>query len=327
MAASFSAAASLRSIPRVPGVRRAFSAISQDTKLSGDAKWTMKVPLPPNVKVDPMTGHLAPHQTIFSTWPQSADKSVEWNPMTRRVGVLAMKAGMTADWDMWGVRRAMTVLKLDDVIVTDVIKEEERGYSALQVGAGIPRPKELNSALLGHFEKLGVAPRSYLAEFRVTSDALLPIGTPLVAQHFMPGQFITVSGTSQGKGFQGAMKRHGFAGQGASHGNSVSHRVLGSTGNRQDPGKVIKGKKMPGQMGGVTITMDGLRIHKVDIKHNLLYVEGALPGKPGMSTSISRAPAHPSHNFPCRNLLACSRLAEASVPSSASISNLSTHGR
>jgi large subunit ribosomal protein L3 len=197
-----------------------------------------------------------------------------------------MKAGMTADWDIWGVRRAMTVLKLEDVIVTAIITEEERGYDAIQVGAGIPRPKELDTALMGHFEKLGVAPRTHLAEFRVTADSFLPVGTPLLAQHFMPGQHITVTGTSQGKGFQGAMKRHGFKGQGASHGNSVSHRVLGSTGNRQDPGKVIKGKKMPGQMGGVTVTLDGLRIHKVDVKHNLIYVEGALPGKPGKSKAL-----------------------------------------
>lgn len=140
---------------------------------------------------------------------------------------------------------------------------------------------------------LGIAPRTHLQEFRVTPDAFLPIGTPLTCHHFIPGQRLKVSGITQGKGFQGAMKRHGFKGQGASHGNSVSHRVLGATGCRQDPGKVIKGKKMPGQMGGDRVTVDGLLLYKVDIKRNLLYVEGSVPGKAGGLLRVSDSLKHP----------------------------------
>jgi large subunit ribosomal protein L3 len=265
---------------------------------AGSARWTTRVNLPPGQALEPTKPRLPPHQAVFGGWPAEASTS-PWTRTSLRTGILAMKAGMTADWDSWGVRRALTVLKVEDLLVTAVIRKEERGYSALQVGAGVPRPKQLNRAQEGTFRALDVAPRVHLAEFRVTEDAVLTPGTPLLAQHFSPGQFVKLSGVTQGKGFQGAMKRHGFKGQGASHGNSVSHRVLGSTGNRQDPGKVIKGKKMPGRMGGVRITMDGLRVYKVDVKHNLLYLEGAVPGKPGASrtTPPSRPsrPAHPPH--------------------------------
>ena len=180
-------------------------------------------------------------------------------------------------------------------MVTGVINAPTRGYTALQVGAGLPRLRNVNRAAAGHFSKLGIAPRIVLGEFRVTPDALLPVGTPILARHFVPGQMIKVTGTSQGKGFQGAMKRHGFSGQGASHGNSVSHRALGATGCRQDPGKVIKGKKMPGHMGEETITMD-VKVYKIDIKSNLIYVKGSVPGKPGEfeTTSKRDPPCSPS---------------------------------
>jgi large subunit ribosomal protein L3 len=175
-------------------------------------------------------------------------------------------------------------------------------YCALQVGSGLLSPARLPRALAGHFAALGVAPRRALAEFRVTPDALLPLGTPLTCRHLVPGQMVRVTSTTQGKGFQGGMKRHGFAGQGASHGNSVSHRVLGATGCRQDPGKVIKGKKMPGQMGGDTITMD-LQVYKLDVKSNLVYLRGGVPGKPGtlvrlcdsIKTPHSAPPPFPTH--------------------------------
>jgi large subunit ribosomal protein L3 len=165
--------------------------------------------------------------------------------------------------------------------VTGVRTAAAHGYDALQVGGTLPKPGALRHNMAKMFEAAGVAPREHLAEFRVTPDAVLPLGTPLTARHFVPGQRVIVTGVSQGKGFQGAMKRHGFSGQGASHGNSLSHRVLGATGQRQDPGRVIKGKRMPGRMGGDTVTSDGRRVYKVDVRRNLLFLEGAVPGKPG----------------------------------------------
>lgn len=164
--------------------------------------------------------------------------------------------------------------------MTGVVEAAERGYTAVQVGAALPKLRNVNRARAGHFASVGVAPRRHLAEFRVTPEAVCAVGTPLLARHFVPGQMVKVTGTSQGKGFQGAMKRHGFAGQGASHGNSVSHRAIGATGCRQDPGKVIKGKKMPGHMGEKTISID-VQVFKIDVKSNLIYIKGAVPGKPG----------------------------------------------
>lgn len=177
------------------------------------------------------------------------DPANRYTPQSRRVGVIGLKCGMTADWDAWGVRHALTVVKLEDNIVTGVCTDGSRGYTALQVGAGLPKVKNIAKPQVGYFEAQGVEPRQTLHEFRVTPDALLPVGTRIPAQHFMPGQGVNIQGVTQGKGFQGAMKRWGFAGQGATHGNSVSHRVLGSTGCRHDPGRVAKGKKMPGHMG------------------------------------------------------------------------------
>ena len=219
---------------------------------------------------------------MIYTPPAQGSQATAWTPLSQRAGLIALKAGMCSDWDKWGVRHALTVMRIEDAIVTGRVTEEDMGYNAVQVGVGLPSPSRVPRALAGHFATLGVAPRRTLGEFRVTPDALLPLGTPLTCRHFVPGQMVRITSTSQGKGFQGAMKRHGFAGQGASHGNSVSHRVIGATGCRQDPGKVIKGKKMPGRMGGDTITMD-LQVFKLDIKSNLIYLKGAVPGKPGTS--------------------------------------------
>lgn len=229
---------------------------------------------------EPLQGR---HQVVYSPPPPSTPTT--WAPTSQRVGVVALKAGMTADWDKWGVRHPLTVLRVEDVIVTGHATVDKRGYTALQLGAGVPSPLRVPRSMAGYFATQAVAPRRELSEFRVTPDAMLPLGTPILARHFVPGQMVKVTSVSQGKGFQGAMKRHGFAGQGASHGNSVSHRVLGATGCRQDPGKVIKGKKMPGHMGEKTISMD-LQVFKVDIKANLLYLKGAVPGKPGTSIRV-----------------------------------------
>jgi large subunit ribosomal protein L3 len=172
-------------------------------------------------------------------------------------------------------------VQLEDVVVTGQCTEATRGYTALQVGCTTPRAQRVSKPASGLFASLGLPPKMHLAEFHVTPDALLPVGTPLLAQHFMPGQFVNVQGVTQGKGFQGAMKRHGFGGQPASHGNSVSHRALGATGCRQDPGRVMKGKKMPGHMGEDTLTVECLRVYKLDLKRGLVYLKGAVPGKPG----------------------------------------------
>lgn len=165
--------------------------------------------------------------------------------------------------------------------VVQVKTAEKEGYDSLQVGAGSRKAKQVSSPLGGHFKWAGVPIKRRLVEFRVSRDALLPVGTALGAAHFAPGQYVDVSGRTGGKGFAGGMKRHGFAGQGASHGNSVSHRALGSTGCRQDPGRVWKGKKMPGQMGGGRHTVQSLLVYKVDADRGLLYLKGAVPGHSG----------------------------------------------
>ncbi|KAI7844183.1 hypothetical protein COHA_002318 [Chlorella ohadii] len=200
---------------------------------------------------------------------------------TRRTGLVAVKVGMTQEWDAWGVRVPLTVLWVDDCQVVQVKTDEREGYTALQLGAGAKRPKQLRGSLRGHFEAAGVPLKRKVAEFRVTPDALLPVGHELRASHFVAGQFVDVSGTSIGKGFQGVMKRWGFSGQPASHGNSLAHRAAGSTGACQDPGKVFKGKKMPGRMGGERVTVQNCQVFRVDPVRNLLYVRGQVPGHKG----------------------------------------------
>ena len=158
---------------------------------------------------------------------------------------------------------------------------EKEGFDALQVGAGSKKEKQVTAPLAGHFRHAGVPIKRRCVEFRVTRDALLPAGTQLYASHFAAGQYVDVSGVTVGKGFAGGMKRHGFAGQGASHGNSLSHRAIGSTGNRQDPGKVFKGKKMPGQLGNTRHTVQSLQVYKVDAARGLLYLKGHVPGHAG----------------------------------------------
>ena len=165
--------------------------------------------------------------------------------------------------------------------MTQVKTSEKEGFDALQIGAGSRKEKQVTAPLAGHFKHAGVPIKRVCREFRVSRDALLPVGTPLFASHFTAGQHVDVSGETIGHGFAGGMKRHGFSGQGASHGNSVSHRVLGSTGNRQDPGKVWKGKKMPGQLGATRCTVQSVLVYKVDAARGLLYLKGQVPGHAG----------------------------------------------
>ena len=195
-----------------------------------------------------------------------------------RSGIIARKLGMTRVFNNAGHHVPVTVLKLDDVQVVAVRNAEKDGYTALQLGAGVAKAKNVSKPLRGHFAKGNVLPKSKLVEFRVSDDALLDVGASLAASHFVAGQKVDVVGTTQGKGFAGAMKRHNFGGLRASHGVSVSHRSHGSTGQCQDPGKVFKGKKMAGQMGAARNTTQNIEVVSVDDEDGVILLRGAVPG-------------------------------------------------
>ena len=215
------------------------------------------------------------------------DKSSnQWTPESRRTGALALKVGMVAIFDKWGKRWPCTALYLDNCKVTQVKTPEKEGFSAVQVGIGHKKLKNTTLPLKGHFDKAKVDPRRKLSEFRVTDDAIVPVGTEISARHFVPGQYVDVIGTSIGKGFQGVMKRYGFKGQRATHGVSKTHRQMGSTGQSQGPGRVFKNKKMPGRMGGKQVTAQCLIVHQVDPAKNLVYVRGSIPGHKGNYVKI-----------------------------------------
>ena len=195
-----------------------------------------------------------------------------------RSGILAQKVGMTRVWSEDGTNIPVTVLKLDNCQVVATLNEEKHGYTAVQLGAGKRKVKHTTQAMRGHFAKAQVEPKRKLAEFRVDADKLLSVGDELIADHFIAGQYVDVAGTSIGKGFAGAMKRHNFGGLRASHGVSISHRSHGSTGQCQDPGRVFKGKKMAGHMGARRVTVQNLEVVSTDAKRGLVLVKGAVPG-------------------------------------------------
>ncbi len=198
-----------------------------------------------------------------------------------RSGVIAQKVGMTRVYNDAGEHVPVTVLKLENCQVVAHRTEEKNGYTAIQLGAGTVKVKNVSKAMRGHFAVAQVEPKRELAEFRVSPENLIEVGAELTADHFVAGQFVDVTGTSIGKGFAGAMKRWNFGGGRATHGNSVSHRVLGSTGQRQDPGKVFKNKKMPGHLGDERVTTQNLKIVRTDADRGLILVEGAVPGAKG----------------------------------------------
>ena len=210
-----------------------------------------------------------------------------------RTGVIARKLGMTRVFTDQGRHLPVTVLRMEDCQVVGVRTQEADGYNAVQLGAGKAKVKNLTKSQRGHFAKAKVAPKRKLAEFRVEAGGLLEVGSELSPNHFVDGQFVDVVGTSIGKGFAGAMKRHNFAGLRASHGVSVSHRSHGSTGQNQDPGRVFKGKKMAGHMGVRRVTTQNLKIVSVDEERGLILIEGAVPGAEGgwvlVKDSVKRA--------------------------------------
>lgn len=195
-----------------------------------------------------------------------------------RTGLIAQKLGMTRVFDNEGRHIPVTVLKVDNCQVVSVLTQEKNGYSAVQLGAHNAKVKNVSKAERGHFAKAKVEPKSQVAEFRVSEDALLEVGVELAPSHFVEGQLVDAVGTSIGKGFAGAMKRHNFGGMRASHGVSISHRAHGSTGQNQDPGRVFKGKKMAGHMGDRRVTVQNLEIVRTDDENGIILVKGAVPG-------------------------------------------------
>jgi large subunit ribosomal protein L3 len=198
-----------------------------------------------------------------------------------RTGLIAKKLGMTRIFKDDGTHVPVTVLYLDEVQVVDTRTQERDGYTAVQLGISKAKVKNVTKPQRGHYARVKVEPKKKLVEFRVASDAVLEPGSTLTAAHFVVGQKVDVTGTSQGKGFQGGMKRWNFRGLEASHGVSISHRSLGSTGNRQDPGKTFKNKKMAGHMGQDRITTLNLKIAGVDVEKGLIMIHGAVPGSAG----------------------------------------------
>src|SRR5215469_4592855 len=199
----------------------------------------------------------------------------------QRTGLLAKKLGMTRIFRDDGSHLPVTVLHLDGLQVVAQRTAEKDGYDAVQLGLGKAKVKNVSQPNRGHFAKTKVEPKAKLAEFRVASDALLEPGATLSAAHFSVGQRVDVVGTTQGKGFAGAMKRWNFSGLEASHGVSISHRSHGSTGNRQDPGRTFPGKKMAGHLGDERVTTLNVEIAAVDDEKGLLMVQGAVPGAKG----------------------------------------------
>ncbi len=206
-----------------------------------------------------------------------------------RSGVIAQKLGMTRVYTDDGEQIPVTVLKVDNLQVVAQRTEEKNGYSAVQLGTGLAKVKNTSQAMRGHFAAANVEPRRKVEEFRVSTDNMIDVGAEITADHFVQGQKVDVTGTSIGKGFAGAMKRHNFGGLRASHGVSISHRSHGSTGQNQDPGKVFKGKKMAGHMGQTRVTTQNLQIVKTDADRGLILIKGAIPGSKGAWITVRDA--------------------------------------
>jgi large subunit ribosomal protein L3 len=218
-----------------------------------------------------------------------------------RTGLIAKKLGMTTTYSQEGAQVPVTVLVVENCQVVAKMTKEKNGYDAVQLGVGNAKVKNVSKSLRGHYAKAKVEPKRKLAEFRVAENALLEPGSELVASHFVPGQYVDATGTTMGKGFAGVMKRWNFAGLEATHGVSVSHRSHGSTGQRQDPGRVFKGKKMAGHMGARQRTTQNLEIVSIDDAQGLIMVKGAIPGVENsyvlLKDSVKKG-SHPKAPYP-----------------------------
>ena len=211
-----------------------------------------------------------------------------------RSGVIAKKVGMTRLFMEDGKQIPVTVLQLDNLQVVAQRTADKDGYTAVQLGAGTAKAKRTSQAMRGHFAAAKVEPKRKVAEFRVAPENLIEVGEEIIAEHYAEGQFVDVTGTSIGKGFAGAMKRHNFGGLRATHGVSISHRSHGSTGQCQDPGKVFKGKKMAGHMGAARVTTQNLQVVRTDSDRGLIMVKGAVPGSKGGWVTIKDAVKKPA---------------------------------
>ena len=230
-----------------------------------------------------------------------------------RTGVIAKKVGMTRLFQADGRHVPVTVLQLDEVQVIGRREKDRDGYTAVQLGAGTAKAKNVAKPQRSAFGKAEVEPKARVVEFRVDEDALLDVGARISAEHFVAGQLVDVAGVTQGKGFAGAMKRWGFGGLRATHGVSVSHRSHGSTGNRQDPGRVFKNKKMAGHMGARNRTQQNLEIVRTDPIRGLLFIKGSVPGHKGAWLTVTDAiklPRHESAPYPAAILETAKPVAE-----------------
>ena len=209
-----------------------------------------------------------------------------------RTGLIAQKIGMSRVFSPDGSQVPVTVLKLDACQVVTVRTKEKNGYTAVQLGSGTRKTKNVAKPLRGQYAQAKIEPKARLVEFRVSDDALLDVGAELQASHFIPGQIVDVVGTTIGKGYAGAMKRWNFRGLEASHGVSVSHRSPGSTGNRQDPGRTFKGKKMAGNLGVERVTQQSLKVVSTDDNRGLIFILGSVPGPKGGFVLVSDSKKH-----------------------------------
>jgi large subunit ribosomal protein L3 len=248
--------------------------------------------------------------------------------MIMRTGVIAKKVGMTRLFQEDGRHVPVTVLALEDCQVVSHRTTDRDGYVALQVGSGEAKQKNVAKPQREHFAKAKVPLKKKVAEFRLEAeDALLPVGSHISAEHFVAGQMVDVSGHTQGKGFQGGMKRWGFGGMRATHGVSVSHRALGSTGQRQDPGRVFKNKKMAGHMGARNRTQQNLEVVRTDPIRGLLFIKGSVPGHKGSWLAVTDAiklPRNEGVPYPA-GILDKKALSEADIPEAGLVDEAAVH--